>query len=115
MTTEILKAVPEGPITIEPVRARNAFARGKAREKLIDGLEDVAFAFPVPDLDAAYDAGDKLAPSGESWEPLFEADFDDVLKEVAREIAPEVGRLFTEALNRRLPWSTTQKGWRVLR
>lgn len=111
MVTEYLNATSE--VTVRPTRSTNAFKRSG---ELMDGLKNATMDFPVPEITALYDAGDRLAAEGESCEPLFEAEFErDVLDAACAEIAPDVGRLLTEAINRRLPWSTKQKGWRVHR
>lgn len=68
-------------VTVESIPAQDADPSSLADALFFDGLPD------LPDSHPAVDA----------WEKL--------MNEVIEEVRPEVARLFTEAVERRLPWT----------
>lgn len=103
-------------VTVRPTEPTNAIDR----DELLAGLGNALASFPTPEINELYDLGDpdprEAGAPAESWEPLFAAEIErEVFDAAIEEVIDEVGRLLTEAVNRRLPWSTTHTGWRVHR
>jgi hypothetical protein len=86
------------PVTVKPVP--DAREVPEVLEAIREGLTSALMRLDGPQWNPAYNA-----LTEEESEPEAVAAYTPVYESTVEEIVPEVARLLTEALNRRLPWT----------